>query len=69
MSADVHNNKMERMNGEIRYQERCIRTLEKTDIPILTGMRIYRNFVKPHIALEGKTPAGAAGIKVEGHSK
>jgi len=32
-------------------------------------MRIYHNFVKPHMALDGKTPAEAAGIKVKGDNK
>ncbi len=69
MDGTVHNNKMERMNGEIRDRERCMRTLEKPDTPILTGMRIYHNFVKPHMALDGKTPAEAAGIEVKGNNK
>ena len=43
-----------------------MRTLEKSDTPILSGMRIYHNFVKSHQALEGKTPAEAAGIQVKG---
>ncbi len=64
-----HNNKMERMNGEIRDRERCMRTLEKSDTPILIGMQIYHNYVRPHEALKGKTPSEAAGIKVEGENK
>lgn len=64
-----HNNKMERMNGEIRDRERCMRTLEKSDTPILAGMRIFHNYVRPHMALKGKTPSEAAGIKVEGENK
>jgi len=47
-SGKAHNDKMERMNGEIRDRERVMRTLEKPDSPILTGMRVYHNFVKPH---------------------
>jgi hypothetical protein len=46
-----------------------MRTLEKADTPILSGMRIYDDLVKPHMALEGKTPAGMAGIKVQGENK
>jgi len=46
-----------------------MRTLEKADTPILAGMRICHNFVKPHMALEGKTPVEEAGIKVEGKNK
>lgn len=69
LQGDYNNNKMERMNGEIRDRERCMRTLEKADTPILPGMRIYHNFVKPHMALDGKTPAEVAGIKIEGQNK
>jgi hypothetical protein len=36
-----------------------MRTLEKVDTPGLSGMRIYHNFVKPHMALKSKTPAEA----------
>jgi len=69
LQGDLNNNKMERMNGEIRDRERCMRTLEKADTPVLSGMKIYHNFVKPHMALDGKTPAEVAGIKVEGENK
>lgn len=69
MVGRVHNNKMERMNGEIRDRERVMRTLEKPDTAILTGMQIYHNYVRPHEALKGKTPSEAAGIKVEGENK
>ncbi|MGA3110295.1 MAG: hypothetical protein ABSD99_12735 [Candidatus Bathyarchaeia archaeon] len=69
MDGTVHNNKMERMNGELRDRERCMRTLEKSDTPILSGMQIYHNYIRPHMALDGKTPAEAAGIKIEGENK
>jgi hypothetical protein len=46
-----------------------MRTLEIPDTPILTGMRIYHNFVRPHMALDGKTPAEKAGIEVKGKDK
>jgi len=64
-----HNNKMERMNGELRQREKVMRTLERTDTPILTGMQIYHNFVRPHEALNGRTPSETAGITVEGKDK
>ncbi len=60
---------MERMNGKIRDRERVMRTLEKPDTAILSGMQIYHNFVRPHEALDGRTPSEAAGIKVEGENK
>lgn len=60
---------MEHMNGEIRDRERVMRTLEKADTPILTGMQIFRNYVRPHEALNGRAPAEVAGIKVNGYNK
>jgi putative transposase len=68
IAGKVHNNKMERMNGEIRDRERVMRTLEKPDTQILKGMEIFHNYIRPHMALKGKTPAEAAGIRVEGTS-
>jgi len=60
---------MERMNGEIRDRERVMRTLEKADSPILEGYEIFHNYIRPHQALNGKTPAEVAGIKIEGENK
>jgi hypothetical protein len=34
---------------------------------IAEGQRILYNFVKPHQALEGKTPAQVAGVGVQGN--
>jgi hypothetical protein len=46
-----------------------MRGLEKKDTPILTGMQIFHNYVRPHEALKGKTPSEVAGIKVKGENK
>ena len=64
-----HYNKMERMNGEIRDRERVMRTLEKADSPILEGYEIFHNYIRPHMALEYKTPSEMAGIQVRGKDK
>jgi hypothetical protein len=32
-------------------------------------MQVYHNFIKPHEGLDGKTPAEACGIKVNGENK
>jgi transposase-like protein len=64
-----HNNKMERLNGEIRDREKVMRGLEKVDTPILSGYQIFHNSVRPHEALKGKTPAEVAGIQIEGNNK
>ena len=37
--------------------------------PLAEGARIHYNFVKPHMALDGQTPAEAAGIRIEGKDK
>jgi hypothetical protein len=34
--------------------------------PLAEGARIQYNFVKPHMALEGQTPAQAAGLAPKG---
>ena len=43
--------------------------MEKSDTPILTGMQIYHNYVRPHEALNGRTPSEAAGIEIKGKNK
>ncbi len=57
------------MNGELHDRERVMRTLEKSDTPTLSGMQIFHNYIRPHMALDGKTPAEAAGIQVLGENK
>jgi len=32
--------------------------------PIIKSMQIHHNFVRPHTALDGKTPAEVAGIQI-----
>jgi len=64
-----HNNKMERLNGEIRDREKVMRSLKKPDTPILAGYQIYHNYIRPHMALKGKTPADKAGIQIMGRDK
>jgi putative transposase len=64
-----NNNKMERLNGEIRDREKTMRGLKKRRTPILSGYQLFHNYIRPHMALNGKTPAEACGIKVEGNNK
>jgi hypothetical protein len=65
----MNNNKMERLNGEIRDREKVFRGLKKKDTPILEGMKAYYNFTKKHGALKGKTPSEEALIKVGGKNR
>jgi len=63
------NRKMERLNGEIRDREKVMRGLKNLDTPIISGYQIYHNYLRPHEALNGKTPAEACGIEVKGENK
>ena len=60
---------MERLNGEFRDREKVVRGLKKRDSPLISGYQIYHNYVRPHMALEGKTPAEKCGIQIKGFNK
>jgi putative transposase len=64
-----NNNKMERLNGEMRDREKVMRGLKRKRTPIFSGYQIYHNYIRPHESLGGQTPAEACGIKVEGKNK
>ena len=66
-----HNNQMESFNGNtLRHREKVCRGLKKDDSGILDGLRIYHNFMRPHLGLPGQiTPSEAAGIQIEGTNK
>jgi transposase-like protein len=64
------NEKMESFNGNtVRSREKVMRSLKREDTPILTGMQIFHNYVRPHTALGGETPSSRAGIQVKGENK
>ena len=65
----VHNDKIERMNGEIRDREKIVRGVKKSESPLIKGLQIYHNYVRPHMALDGRTPASVAGIEVMGENR
>jgi putative transposase len=65
----IHNNKMERLNGEIRDREKTMRGLKTTETAILSGYQIFHNYIRPHEALCGKTPSEVCGIAIEGKNK
>jgi transposase-like protein len=69
LAGRVHNNKMERLNGEVRDREKTLRGLKSIDSPILKGYQIFHNYIRPHEGLDGATPADRCGIKVEGENK
>ena len=41
MDGKVHNNKMERMKGELRDREKVVRGIKKEDSPLITGLQNY----------------------------
>src|SRR5208337_3644413 len=69
LQGDMNNNKMERFNGEVRDREKVLRGLKKDDSAMLSGYQLFHNYVRPHEGLDGKTPAEACGITVQGQDK
>lgn len=60
----ANNNIVERLNGTVRERNKVLRGLKKQDTPITKGFQIYYNFIRPHQALKGKTPAEESGIEL-----
>lgn len=63
-NREKNNNKVERLNGTVRDRNRVQRDLKDTsssDI-FVEGNKIYYNFLRPHMSLDGKTPAEVCGI-------
>jgi transposase-like protein len=69
MSGDMNNNKMERMNGEFRDREKVMRGIKKDDSVMFDGYQLFHNYLRPHMSLDGKTPAEKCGIRIEGDNK
>lgn len=55
--------------GGIRDREKTMRGLKKKRTVILQSYQLYHDFIRPHEGLNGKTPAEACGITVEGKNK
>jgi transposase-like protein len=62
----ANNNRIERLNGTLRERVKVQRGWKSKKSQIAEGQRIHYNFVKPHMALAGKTPAEASGMSIEG---
>jgi len=60
----VNNNRMERYHGTFKERSKVMRSIKKTDSAFIEGQRIYYDYLRPHTALAGKTPAQAAGIEL-----
>jgi transposase-like protein len=62
----ANNNRIERLNGTVRERVKVQRGWKTVKTALAEGQRIQYNFVKPHMALEGRTPASAAGMAIKG---
>ena len=61
-----NNNHVERLHGTMREREKTMRAMKTEDTPIIDGHRLYYNFIRPHMALNGLTPSEMAGITIDG---
>jgi len=67
ISYIVSNNLVERLNSTVRQREKVMRGMQKVDTSdsLMGGYRVHYNFVRQHMALDGKTPAQEAKIDLE----
>jgi len=67
----TNNNIVERLHGTLRERTKVMRGLDHDESAqrLIDGKRFYYNFIRPHMALNGKTPAELCGVKVEGTDK
>jgi len=66
LQGHLNNNRMERYQGTLKERTKVMQALKNGDTAIPDGQRIYYNHIRPHQGLNGKTPAEAAGIAVNG---
>ena len=65
----ANNNRIERLNGTLRERVKVQRGWKSMGTKVAEGQRIHYNFVRPHSALEGQTPAERAGVGIEARNK
>lgn len=61
----TNNNLIERFHGTVRERDKVMRALKREGTPIIDGYKVYYNFLRPHMSLNGKTPAEVAGIDLD----
>jgi transposase-like protein len=67
LRKETNNNVIERLHGTVRERTKVMRGLDNEDSAqiMIDGNRIYYNFIRPHMALKGLTPAEVASINLE----
>ncbi|MCC7573302.1 MAG: DDE-type integrase/transposase/recombinase [Candidatus Methanofastidiosum sp.] len=65
-NKERNNNKIERLHGSMRQRNKVQRGLKNIEPSkdFVDGFKAYYNFIRPHQALNGKTPAQMAGIEL-----
>jgi putative transposase len=63
----TNNNIIERLHGTIKERTKVMRGLDNDESAqrMMDANRIYYNYLRPHTALNGKTPAEKAGIDLQ----
>jgi len=63
----ITNNRVERLHGTVREREKVMRGMKKqgTAMLLMEAHRIWYNYIRPHQALNGRTPAEVAEIPIE----
>lgn len=66
LTAEVNNNLSERMQGIIRERDKVLRAMKfrETGQNYLDGWTVDYNYFRPHLGVDEKTPAQAAGMAV-----
>lgn len=67
LKARTNNNRVERLHNTVRERTKTMRGLQNDDTATTfnNGFKAFYNHIRPHQALEGKTPAQAAGIDLK----
>jgi transposase-like protein len=62
----TNNNIIERLHGTIKERTKVMRGMDTDESAklLLEGQRIHYNYLRPHSALNGQTPAQKAGIEL-----
>jgi hypothetical protein len=59
------------LNRTVRDREVVMRGMDNKESAqtLMEAMRIYHNYIRTHQGLDGRTPAEASGINIEGENK
>jgi transposase InsO family protein len=65
ISETVQTTMIKRLHGTIRQRNKVMQELSdiETAQTMIDGLRIYYNFIRPHMALNGRTPAQKASVE------